>query len=75
MRIGKLFLGILGALGNSYSMLQSTNSGVDKSLPTGGGIRPRPDFDFGFDKLLDEEPCVPEELLAAAAVAVAELPK
>ena len=57
MRIGKLFLGILGALGNSYSMLQSTKSGVDKSLPTGGGIKPRPDdFDFGFDKLLDEEP-------------------
>jgi len=61
MRIGKLFLGILGALGNSYSMLQSTKSGVDKSLPTGGGIKPRPDdFDFGFDKLLDEEPGILE---------------
>ena len=38
--MGKLFLGILGALGNSYSMLQSTNNGLEKSLPGGGAINP-----------------------------------
>ena len=38
--MGKLFLGILGALGNSYSMLQSTNKGLEKSLPGGGATKP-----------------------------------
>ena len=55
MRMGALFLGILGALGNSYSILQSTKSGLDKSFPTGGAISPL-GFDFGFDKLLEDGP-------------------
>lgn len=43
MRMGWLPRGILGALGRSYSMLQSTNKGLEKSeaAAPAGTIKPR----------------------------------